>query len=60
MVVTAKQMSEKTGQVIKYRMGEFTIPCTVLDVRNIYGNVQVQITPVNGEGKKWVRLWVRL
>ena len=32
------------------------IPVTVKDVREVYGNVQVLITPVNGQGRKWVRV----
>jgi hypothetical protein len=30
------------------------VPVQVLGVRQVWGNVQVLITPINGEGRKWV------
>jgi hypothetical protein len=30
------------------------VPVQVLDVRQVWGNVQVLITPIHGEGRKWV------
>jgi hypothetical protein len=30
------------------------VPVQVLDVRQVWGNVQALITPIHGEGRKWV------
>lgn len=30
------------------------VPVKVLDVRQSWGNVHILVTPIKGEGKKWV------
>lgn len=39
-----------------YEIADFTIPVTILDVKNTWGNGKVLITPRNGTGEQWVML----
>lgn len=32
-----------------------TVPVRVLDARRAYGRIELQVTPLNGEGEAWVQ-----
>ena len=34
----------------------FTVECIIADVREVYGNVQILVTPVSGMGGMWKNL----
>ena len=45
---------ENESTVMVRMEGKFNVPCTVFDTRNRYGNVDLQIQPVAGDGVAWV------
>lgn len=38
-----------------YRTGGLGFPVRILDARRVYGRVDVLISPINGQGEKWVQ-----
>ena len=42
------------GDTVKITLEGLTIPCRVLATRVLFGRSEVQITPANGSGSKWV------
>ena len=53
-MVTVKQVASLIGQNGEYTIDGLTIPVNITDVRVVYGRLQVQLTPKEGTGKKWV------
>ena len=44
-------VANKTAQ---YRINGMTFPVRILDARKVWGRVDALITPIGGEGEKWV------
>ena len=55
-VLTATQMIPAVGQTVGVRFEELTVTCTVQDVKHVWGEARIQVTPVSGSGLKWVTL----
>lgn len=55
-MMTANAMSIKMGQTVMLSVdnGGFKIKVKILDVRHAWGRVDYYITPIEGEGEKWV------
>ena len=53
---TAANMAVAIGQIVNVRVEAFTIPMTVKDVKSSYGNIRVEVEPLNGQGKAWIDL----
>ena len=43
------------GTKTLYGFGELWVMVEILNARSNFGRVDVEITPVGGEGKKWVK-----
>jgi hypothetical protein len=54
MQVTAKQMIPAVGRQALLNTDGMQFPVTIHDVRNVWGNNQALVAPVNGKGLKWV------
>ena len=53
--MTREQRRELEDEsVVMVRMESFSVPCTVFDTRNRYGNIDLQVQPVGGDGVYWV------
>jgi len=53
---TAAYMVPAIGQTIHVRTDNWTIPMNVLDVKSVYGNIRLEVTPINGIGRAWIEL----
>lgn len=53
---TARQLAPAIGSTVTVRFESLQIRCLVLDAKNAYGNVRLQVMPVAGEGEQWVDL----
>lgn len=55
MKTTADTM-HAIGQTVAYRVGTLSILVRVCDVKTVWGQTRVQITPLMGTGSQWVNL----
>lgn len=44
------------GQTVNYRVGEMMVQVRVSDVKTVWGQLRVQITPLMGSGSQWVNV----
>jgi hypothetical protein len=42
------------GKLAEIEIGGLVVTCRVLDTRKVFGRIEVQISPVQGKGEKWV------
>jgi len=50
-----KDMVEKyVGKTGLVQLEKVNVGCQVIDVRNSWGNVQIQIKPICGSGLQWI------
>jgi hypothetical protein len=54
--MTVKEMSSLVGEFATYWVKEMEFEVTIIDARTRYGNVDVKIVPVSGNGATWVSL----
>jgi hypothetical protein len=40
---------------VRTQQAMIVVPCTVLDQRVVYGRVEYQVSPVNGQGATWIQ-----
>ncbi|KKM02063.1 hypothetical protein LCGC14_1788150 [marine sediment metagenome] len=54
--MTREERRELENESVVYvRMeGKFNVPCTVFDTRNRYGQVDLSVQPVGGDGTYWI------
>lgn len=54
--MTLSLVSRWVGKEVHIRVEDnsFTIPCTVLDFRQVYQRIDIKVTPKNGAGEKWI------
>jgi hypothetical protein len=53
---TAVEMLPALGQYMYVRFESISVLSRVVNVKQSYGRVRIQIVPVNGEGEQWVEL----
>ena len=53
---TASKMIVAVGQIVNVRVESWTIPMRVVDAKSAWGNIRVEVEPVNGEGRAWIEL----
>ena len=56
MTHTASKMIVAVGQIVNVRVESWTIPMRVVDAKSAWGNIRVEVEPVNGEGRAWIEL----
>lgn len=56
MQQTVKQMMPAIGASVLVRFESLTVVCIVLDAKNSWGKVRLQIEPILGQGSQWVEL----
>jgi hypothetical protein len=56
MIHTAAKMYPAIGQVVQVRVEAWTIPMKVIDAKSAYGNIRVEVEPMNGQGRAWIEL----
>jgi hypothetical protein len=54
--MTNTDFSKIVGRNARIKVGNMLVNVRVVDARSAYGRDDVLITPVNGEGRQWVRL----
>ena len=52
--MTTRTTSPLIGRTGRYLIGSASYPVTIIDARELFGRVDVCITPINGEGEQWV------
>jgi hypothetical protein len=53
---TATEMIPALGQIAYIRFESITVLCRVMDVKQSYGRVRLQVAPTEGENRQWVEL----
>lgn len=48
-----KEIQEFVGKDATIEVNGLTVNVKILDVKNSYGNIRYQITPVSGSGETW-------
>ena len=56
MTHTAAKMSIAIGQTVNVRVESWTIPMKVIDAKSAWGNIRVEVEPLNGTGRAWIEL----
>ena len=56
MAHTAAKMAVAIGQTVNVRVESFTIQMKVLDVKSAWGNIRLEVEPLNGTGSAWIEL----
>ena len=56
MNMTARQMLPAIGSTVSVRFEQIQVVCNVVDVKQAYGTVRVQVVPTAGAGSQWVEL----
>ncbi len=54
MSLTARDLSEFVGRTGIMPIGMLRIPVLIVDARSRYGSIDVQVTPVGGQGSQWI------
>ena len=54
--LTAKQLAPAIGASVAVQFESLVIECIVIDAKNSYGQVRVQVKPVAGTGAQWIEL----
>lgn len=52
--MSVKDMSERIGQQVMVNLGGLMVECIINDIKNVYGRVRYNISPVAGTGSVWV------
>ena len=52
---TARELAQYIGKKGSYQIGDLSIQVEVLDAKVSYGQTRYLITPVSGEGSRWVQ-----
>jgi hypothetical protein len=42
------------GKLAEVEIAGLVITCRVVDIRRVFGRIEVQVSPVSGRGEKWV------
>lgn len=53
---TVKGMQPAVGATVCVRFEELAITCTVIDVKNAWGKVRLEVKPHSGYGSQWIEL----
>lgn len=56
-MTNGSQLSVTVGvanKLAKYKCNGMMFPVRILDARKVYGRVDALITPIGGDGEKWV------
>ena len=56
MAHTAAKMVIAIGQIAQVRVESWTIPMRVVDAKSAWGNIRIEVEPINGEGRAWIEL----
>ena len=56
MAHTAAKMVIAIGQIVQVRVESWTIPMRVVDAKSAWGNIRIEVEPINGEGRAWIEL----
>ena len=56
MTHTAAQMHPAIGQIVNVRTDNWIIPMKVIDAKSAWGNIRVEVEPLNGTGRAWIEL----
>lgn len=52
----ATQMIIAIGQVVQVRVEAWIIPMKVTDAKSAWGNIRIEVEPLNGTGRAWIEL----
>jgi hypothetical protein len=52
--MTVKEMASLIGEIAIYPVKEMEFEVEIIDARTRFGNVDVEIAPVTGNGSSWV------
>ena len=52
--LTAAQQSKLLCQEVGVRCESLLVTCRILDIKQAYGRMRFQVSPVNGSGSMWV------
>lgn len=52
--MNVKELAETIGKTVNIRVEDFTIPVTIVDVKQSYGRTRYLVKPVSGAGIVWV------
>jgi hypothetical protein len=52
--MTVSQLQQVMGKTVFYVHKGMKFKVAIIDVRTVYGKVQYQILPIDGQGKVWV------
>jgi len=50
-----KEYLKFIGKTSVYPVNSLLIPVKITDVKQVYGNIHFEITPISGRGSVWVR-----
>jgi hypothetical protein len=53
---TAVEMLPALGQYLYVKFESITVLSQVINVKQSYGRIRVEIAPVNGEGHQWIEM----
>ena len=53
---TASELIPAVGAQVLVRFEDLAVRCKVLDAKNSWGKVRLQITPVGGYNRQWIEL----
>ena len=56
MTHTAQKMIVAVGQIVNVRVESWTVPMRVVDAKSAWGNIRVEVEPLNGSGRAWIEL----
>ena len=56
MTHTAAKMAVAIGQTVQVRVEAWTIPMKVIDAKSAWGNIRVEVEPLDGQGRAWIEL----
>ncbi len=52
--MTTRSLSPLIGRTGRYLIGAASFPVTIIDARELFGRIDVQIEPIGGSGAAWV------
>lgn len=52
--MTAKEMVNTIGKTGTLRVEELQIEVEILDIRNVWNRTDFLVSPISGQGEKWV------
>jgi hypothetical protein len=53
---TVRQLAPAVGETVYVRFEEIAVRCHVIDAKNSWGKVRLEVKPAGGLGSQWIEL----